>query len=323
MATNNIAEIRRSQKMEQTELAKKLNVTMNYISTLENKKEINGITLHRISEAINTTECRIFDFSDRKRTKPDFNPHLEAFWVQGCQAHDYLDEPNRIMLVDRLLCGLDKELSESIAPIREIMYLHLFDVYCLMDYADDTKTTESITDMELMFACGVLGADFFLCAAILDKRVDIIQSFINGLVNTKEFRGGKEGYNNIPKIREQNGLTQTALAEMSKITLSILRLIESKNHCSDVHLKSAKKIARALDCEITDLFSNTPKDIYNIQAKSAGIKLRKAYDTFELQKSLDRDKDSIAFCVRDIIGFLNGIKAKDTEQFTMIQYDLI
>ena len=322
MTRNNIAEIRRSQKMDQDELAKKLNVTKTYLSSLENSADINKIMLYKIAAELNTTERRIFDFSDRKRTKPNFNPHLEAFWVQGRQAHDCIDKSNRVMIIDKQLCCLDKNLSECIAPIRDIMYLRLFDVYCLLDFADDISTTEKVADMALMFAAGLAGAEFYICATILDKRADIIQSFVNGLNNVKEKRGGKDGFNNIKIIREQHGLTQTALAQKSKITLSTLRLIESKNFCSDVHLKSAKKIAKALACDFTDLFSEVPKDIYNIQAKQAGSEIKKGNDISELVNALDRNISNPELCVRDIIAYLNWLSANETGQAMNIRFTL-
>lgn len=321
---NNIAEIRCSQKMTQSELAQKLNVSKNYISSIENDKDINQITLYKIARAIHTTEKRIYDFSDRKRTKPDFNPHMEAFWVQGCQARGYIDKQYQVSIVDRLLCRLDEdEIGKTLSPISDLKNLQLYDIYCLYPFVDDIKTSDKASDVSLMFASGVIGIDFSICVALMDKRSDIIQSFINGLTNANETRGGKDGYNNIKIIREQAGLTQIALAQKCEITLAILRQIESKKYCSDVHLKKAKEIAEALDCEFTDLFSKTPKDIYNVQAKKAGAAFRNTYNTTALQKALLRDKDQIDLCVRDIIAFLNIMKSKKIKQSEKLQFTLL
>ena len=309
-AKNNIAEIRLSQKIDQLQLAKLLNVTKNYISSLENRSDINRITLYRVAKVLNTTEHRIFDYSDREREKPTFNPHMEAFWVEGSQARVKLSASYSVLFVDRLICNLDKEQNESFAPIRDVKLL-IPDLYCLVNYANDGKTKESSAEVELAFAGGLVGAEFFLCAALLDKRSDIIFSFFKGLSDTKEFKKGKDGYNNIKTIREQIGLTQSALANKCKINLSSLRLIEKKNYCSDVHLKSAKRIAKVLGCDLSDLFSVLPNDLYNVRAKQTAISLSKKYNTLDLREALWRDMNDIRLCIRDIIGFLNWINAKE------------
>lgn len=307
---NNIAEIRKSLRMTQFELANKLGINQTYLSTLENKKEINGITLHKIAKVLNTTEKRIFDFSDRSRTKPSFNPHMEAFWTQGCQAREYLSKEERIKYIDIQLGQIDKETAISSSVINRIMNLGRFIVYCLLDYIDDTHTKEKITDLELLFAAALAGADFFLCVAIMENRIDIIQSFINGLTGTKETRNKEREVNNTKTIREQEGISRLELARVSHVPLQTIKLIESKNQCSDTHLPNAKRIAKHLNCEFTDLFYPIHKDIYNIQAKAAGKNFKKADNVTELVEALKCHRDSVELSVRDIVAFLNTIQRK-------------
>ena len=68
------------------------------------------------------------------------------------------------------------------------------------------------------------------------------------------------------------------------------------------------KIVKVLKCDFTDLFSPVPKDMYNIQAKKTGIRLRKEYDTHELKVNLEKDTGNLGFCVRDILAFLNRVE---------------
>ena len=308
---NNIAEIRNSLRMTQAEFAEKLGVNKTYISTLENKKDINKITLHKIAKILKTTENRIFDFSNRGRTKPNFNPHMEAFWTQGCQACEYFSEEERRALVDKQLSQLDERFEVNIGTINRIMNLGRYEVYCLIDRINDACTTEALGVLELLFAAGLAGAEFFVCAALMDNRIDIIQSFFNGVIGKKETRGGKDEVNNLKTIREQKGITQTALAKQCGVPLMTLRLIESKGRCSDVLLPKAKKIARQLNCEFTDLFSSAYKDIYNIQAKAAGKRFKKVSNAAKLIEVLETHQNSVELSVRDIVAFLNEIQRKN------------
>lgn len=331
MRNNNIAKIRSSLRMSQKDLARKLGLyDITYISTLENKEEIKGITLYRIARVLYTTGGRIFDLSDRDKEKPDFNPHLEAFYSQGISARKYLSPKDRVVCVDRLLCGLLEEESKSIAPIRDILYRDLFELFCLPDLVKDTNTTENIADMELMFAAGLVNFRFyisryFLNVAMLDKRQDIIQSFMEGLKNIKGVRGNEKEYNNVKTIREQYGLSQKELAEKSDVSIKTFRLIEYCDRCSNVHLNNAKKIADALKCDFTDLFSNAPKDRYNIEAKRAGTSFRnhRDFNTSDLQEALDRDMGDVSLCIRDIIASFNLIDAKLLGESKSIRFSFV
>lgn len=298
---NNIAEIRRSQKLSQNDLARILNVNKTYISTLENAADIGGMMLNRIAKALNTTVNRIFDFSDRKRTKPDFNPHMEAFYIQGKQARAFLNNSERLDFIKKQLRLLEKPVSESVDPLRDFMSLPNYEMYCLQDYANDIKTNETIPNLELMFSLGVADADFFLCVALLDQREDIIQAFVRGLTNKKESLNGPVNYNNIKLLREQSGITQMELAKRSKVSINTIRLIEKKARCSDTLLGSAKKIAKAFDCDFFDLFSHEYKDIYTISAKKAGHQIKKHINATLLLSNLERNRGKITLCVRDIL----------------------
>lgn len=311
MRSNNIAEIRKSLRIDSKEFANRLGISIPYLSTLENKAEISDHTLYRVVKELNTTKHRIFDFSDRKRTKPDFNPHLEAFWTQGCEARNHLNVENQIKYTDRILCGLSEDFSSNgFVPISEIYFLNLFNLYCLNDLADDIKTTESLMDMQVLFAAGLAGADFCFCAAVLDKRSDIIQSFYDGLCKTVVPFSKSNAYNNIRTIREQMGLTRKDLAKKINTSENVLCFLESKIQCSNVHIDVAKKIAHVFRCDLSDLYSNAQKDLQNIMAKRIGKTYGSKYGKGNLKAALERDMGNVTLCVRDIVAFFNFTEAR-------------
>ena len=86
--------------------------------------------------------------------------------------------------------------------------------------------------------------------------------------------------------------------------------IKGKNHF-DTHLPNAKRIAKHLNCEFTDIFSPMHKDIYNIQAKAAGKSFKNGDNATELIEALNRHRDSVELSVRDIVAFLNKIQRKN------------
>ena len=85
--------------------------------------------------------------------------------------------------------------------------------------------------------------------------------------------------------------------------------IKGKNHF-DTHLPNAKRIAKHLNCEFTDLFSSSYKDIYNIQAKAAGKRFKKVSNAAKLIEVLETHQNSVELSVRDIVAFLNEIQRK-------------
>lgn len=59
---------------------------------------------------------------------------------------------------------------------------------------------------------------------------------------------------NIKDIREKAGLTQEALAEKAKVNRSLLNQLEN-GKLTNTSTNTLRKLADALDCKITDLFS--------------------------------------------------------------------
>ena len=297
---NNIDKIRISQHITSEELAQRLGVKSNSIRI---KKEFSKLKLYKYAVALNTTGDRLLD-------KSLSSPHLEAFYLQGCRTRELLSASERIERVDQILNSMtESDFFKSIAPIQFLLAEKDKDAFCLKEYVGDIEnTTETISDMKLMFTAGLMDADFFLCAAILNNRYSIIQSFYNGLCGIKEYRGGKNEFNNIETVRCQLGYSQSFLSDKCDIPQTTLKRIETNERCIDAHLNYAKKIAKVLKCDFTDLFSPAPKDMYNIQARKMGIRLRKEYDTHELKVELEKDARNLGFCVRDILAFLNHVE---------------
>jgi len=60
---------------------------------------------------------------------------------------------------------------------------------------------------------------------------------------------------NIKKYRKMNKLTQEQLAEMTDLSSSYIKQIESSSYFKNITLNTLFKIAKALNVEIIDLFT--------------------------------------------------------------------
>lgn len=61
---------------------------------------------------------------------------------------------------------------------------------------------------------------------------------------------------NIKKIRRKRSLTQEELAELSDLSISYVKQIESCKDFKNITLTTMLKLSKALDVSISDLFSD-------------------------------------------------------------------
>ena len=62
---------------------------------------------------------------------------------------------------------------------------------------------------------------------------------------------------NIKKYRIMNNLTQEQLAEMTDLSSSYIKQIESQRYFKNITINTLFKIAKALNINVSDLFSQT------------------------------------------------------------------
>lgn len=90
---------------------------------------------------------------------------------------------------------------------------------------------------------------------------------------------------NLRELREARGLTQAAVAEVSKVSTTTINQLESQR-CRDVRLSTMVALAKALGCQVESLFAGT--DIQLTTRDHARL-LRASEDILRIVKKIPSD----------------------------------